>query len=99
MLATQKAIFGSGLVMSNNVHDFSSNPNRSVSFSAGGGDGGNLGERMVRLETHMQYLATKSDIESLKTEMEKIRTIFWRSLFFAIVGVASVTGLIIKLID
>ncbi len=34
--------------------------------SSGGGNGGSIEERLVKLETHVQYLATKEDIQKLK---------------------------------
>lgn len=54
--------------MTNNVHPIgqeSDEPKRSDS-SSGGGSGGDLGERIARLETRMDYLATREDLEAMK---------------------------------
>lgn len=42
-------------------------PPDTVGRHGGAGNGGNLGERLARLEAHMEHLATKADVEALKT--------------------------------
>ena len=40
--------------------------------AAGGGDGrggGNLGERLARVEAHLEHVATKEDVQTLKTDL------------------------------
>jgi hypothetical protein len=53
---------------SSNVHNFGvPGP---VAQSSGGGGGNDVGERIARLEARMEYLATKEDIQSIRTEIE-----------------------------
>jgi len=84
----------------------------------GGGNGGDFGERLARLETKADdidwkidnHLATRADMESLKTgiesikvEIEKTRTGFWKVLFTTVgtatVVATSAASIIVKLID
>lgn len=34
-----------------------------------GGRGGDFGERLARVETHLEHVATKADVEALKTAL------------------------------
>ncbi len=42
-----------------------------VRGSSGDGGGDSLGERLARLETRIEYLATKEDVSEVKVLMEK----------------------------
>ena len=42
--------------------------------SSAGNGGNTTGERLASLETEMKHLATKKDIETLRTEIQKINT-------------------------
>ena len=45
-----------------------------ISPSNGGSKGQDTERRLTTLETHINYLATKEDIQLVKTEIEKTRT-------------------------
>ena len=62
---------------SSNVVDLPSSDPPAPNTAGGGNNGGidtrvrTLEERLTRLETHMQYVANKEDIQSLKTLIEE----------------------------
>ena len=55
----------------NNVHQFST-PNQQT--GGGGGNGHDLHGRVSALEAHMQHLATKEDVQEIKTLIEQTNT-------------------------
>ena len=56
---------------------------------------GTLGERVARIEAVLDHLATKADLEGLRTEMQRLRTEMQR-LKFTLISV-QLTGLAIIL--
>ncbi|MGI9347565.1 MAG: hypothetical protein ACR2PV_06225 [Gammaproteobacteria bacterium] len=66
-------------------------PKRPADRPGGNGGGGNVGERLARLEEKVDHLATKTDIEALKTT-------FWRSAFLVVVSVAGLAFAIARFV-
>ena len=64
--------------------------------SASNGKGNSVGERLARLETRIEYLATKEDVSKLETLIEK--KLNW--ILYGMVGilVTSLVGLMTALI-
>ena len=59
--------------------------------TTGGGDGGgNFGERIAKIEAILPHLATKADIEGLKTLIEKKNNALLYSLL-SLVGIALIS--------
>ena len=72
-------------------------PGRSVGSGDGGGGTGNLGERIASLEAHVQYLATKEDLErSSKNALKWVVGIMITSLLAAVAATAAVMGVILR---
>ena len=44
-------------------------PAAAVGGRGRGGRGGDFGERLARVETHLEHVATKADVEALKTAL------------------------------
>ena len=44
-------------------------PSPSLGGPSGPSNGGNIGERLARLEAHVEHLATKADVEQIKTAL------------------------------
>lgn len=44
-------------------------PASAAAGRGGGGRGGDFGERLARVETHLEHVATKADVEALKTAL------------------------------
>ena len=61
-------------------------PPGSESGGSGGG-GASLESRLTRLETHMQYLATKEDLQKLK--------VWWLAGIIAGMGLAATVSLVV----
>ena len=60
-------------------------PPESASGGKGGGGGNNFEARISRLETHLQYLATKEDLQKLK--------VWWLGGIIAGMGLAAMVAL------
>ena len=54
--------------------DFKDPPDPPAAESGGRGVSDSLESRLTRLETHLQYLATKEDVQKLETHIQKIGT-------------------------
>ena len=66
--------FGNGwqnMTKTSNVHNHDFETPGRVAQTGGNGGGNDLGERIARLETEMKHLATKEDIQSMRTDIEK----------------------------
>lgn len=53
--------------MTGAVHPASPPPTSAPAGGSGGGQGDDLRERVAKLEAHLQHLATKTDVEGIKT--------------------------------
>lgn len=49
-------------------------PPEAESGGRGGGGGGSFDSRLARLETHITYLATREDVQGVRTELESVKT-------------------------
>ena len=66
--------FGNGwqkMTKASNVHKHDFERPGPVAQTGGNGGGNDLGERITKLETEMKHLATKEDIQSIRTDIEK----------------------------
>ncbi len=65
--------------------------------SSGGNGGSNVERRLTALETHVQYLATKEDIQKLKVDVQKLKVWFLQATISAMVVIVTVTVAILKI--
>ncbi len=66
-----------------------------ASASSGGGGGSNVEQRLARLETRIEYLATKEDVQKLETRVEQVKV--W-VLAGVIGGMAVAAGLTVAIL-
>ena len=66
-------------------------PSRRPPASSGSGNGGSgHGERLARIETELKHVATREDVEAIKTLIERKEATMLRWLL-GLVGVAAIT--------
>ena len=79
-----------------NLHVVDKQPEPPAVSSSGDERGDSFGERLARLETHVEYLATKEDISEVRVLIERKLN----RILYCIIGimVISITALAIALI-
>ena len=84
----------------NNVHSISPNPNAPAVGGNGGGGGNDLRERVARIEGQLEsilpHLATKADIESIRTEIKDSTNTQLKWFISTILGIATVVFVIAR---
>ena len=72
-------------------------PEASPASSSRGNGGSDIERRLTALETHMQYLATKEDIQATQKDIEKLKVWVLQSTIGAMVLIVTITVTILRL--